>query len=105
MKTYDPTVCVYDGRPAATVRTGQQGNRFGLCAECAPAHERSLVAEQAITELENFRTAMLGLGQLSPKVEKFIDHMVVLVTVTEDPRQTLDTVFRVLAAEPAEARS
>jgi hypothetical protein len=34
--TYDSTaVCVYDGRPATAHRTGESGNRYGLCAECA----------------------------------------------------------------------
>lgn len=34
--TYDDiTTCVYDGRPATAHRTGESGNRYGLCADCA----------------------------------------------------------------------
>jgi hypothetical protein len=29
------TVCVYDGTPAITTRTGKSGNHFGLCTPCA----------------------------------------------------------------------
>lgn len=105
MKTYDITVCVYDGRPSVTVRTGQKGNRFGLCAECGPEHEKSLVAKAAIAELEECRSKLRGLGPISPRAEKFFDDMVLLISVTRDPRRTLDTVFRVLAGEPVEVQA
>lgn len=33
------TECVYDGTPAAAVRTGQLGNRYGACGDCARAED------------------------------------------------------------------
>lgn len=97
--------CVYDGRPSVTIRTGQKGNRFGLCAECGPEHEKSLVAEAAIAELEECRTKLRGLGPLSPRAEKFFDDMALLISVTRDPQRALGTVFRVLAGEPVEVQA
>jgi hypothetical protein len=41
------TQCTYDGRPAVRVDTGQYGNRYGLCAECATAHDHGAEAEAA----------------------------------------------------------
>ncbi|MET7731212.1 hypothetical protein ABZT02_07570 [Streptomyces sp. NPDC005402] len=34
--TYDDTTrCVYDGSPAVAARTGQSGNRYGVCGPCS----------------------------------------------------------------------
>ncbi|MFF9324010.1 hypothetical protein ACF1AY_04755 [Streptomyces sp. NPDC014776] len=103
MTTTDATACVYDGSPAVTVRTGATGNRFGLCAVCAPSHEQSLVASEAIAEMELFRAEMRRLGQASPAVEKFVDEVCALISVCGDPKAAIDTVFRVLAVAPPAA--
>lgn len=50
------SVCVYCKVPAVAVRTGQTGQRYGLCADCETAHESSVAAEAIITE--GFRTKL-----------------------------------------------
>ncbi|MBV2357820.1 hypothetical protein KUM39_26270 [Streptomyces sp. J2-1] len=37
--------CAYCKAPAVVVRTGQQGNEFGLCAKCVTFHDRSVAAD------------------------------------------------------------
>ncbi|MGW3024803.1 hypothetical protein [Streptomyces sp. NPDC001221] len=59
-------------------------------------------AEQAIAEMEGFRTKMRAIGQSSPTVEKFIDEVNLLITVYGDPAAAIDAVFAALAAEGPE---
>lgn len=39
--TKPTTACTYDGTPSAVVRTGRLGNRYGLCADCRDAQDRT----------------------------------------------------------------
>ena len=103
--TKPTSVCTYDGTPSVAVLTGSLGNRYGLCASCHKAHQKSLIAQEAIADLEGLRTQIRELGSTSPRFERFIDEMVLLLTVCGDPCAALDAVFRVLASEPVEASS
>lgn len=38
--------CVFDGTPSVAVRTGQLGNRYGLCTECAKYMESTVEASE-----------------------------------------------------------
>ncbi|MEU6098417.1 hypothetical protein [Streptomyces sp. NPDC047079] len=57
------------------------------------------VAQQAIAEMEEFRLKMRAIGQSSPAVEKFIDHLNALISVSGDPRRAIDALFALLAEE------
>lgn len=47
--TYNNTaVCVYDGHPATTARTGKTGNRYGLCTDCDHADEQVTYQQAAV---------------------------------------------------------
>lgn len=88
------SVCVYCKTSSVTVRTGRTGNRFGLCADCLDAHNRT---EEAIEEMEGFRTRMREIGQLTPAVENFVNELVLLASLTNNPKAAIEMVVRVLA--------
>lgn len=44
------SVCVYDGTPSVTVRTGQLGNRYGMCADCSQYTKSQNAAEYAVRQ-------------------------------------------------------
>lgn len=96
MKTYDTTVCVYEGGPAVAVLTGATGIRYGLCAGCKAHHDKQQAAAPHIATMENFRSSMRAAGLASPSVERFADHMVLLLSVTADPQRCMDTVLAAL---------
>lgn len=58
----DTARCVYCPAPAATIRTGQQGNRFGLCTDCAPLHRKWSGGTTPLTEAETTLVSDDGLG-------------------------------------------
>lgn len=95
-------VCVYEGAPAVTVRTGQAGNRFGLCAECAPGHDISVVAgrvaaRQAAERIDR-QLAACADGQ-PPRVVELYDCMREIVREADDPQAALDWIAGRLAAD------
>lgn len=96
MKSYDIAICVYEGGPAVAIQTGETGIRYGLCADCKTFHDRQLVAAPHIATMEDFRTQMRAIGQTTPTVEKFIDDMVLLLTVTDDPQRCMNTILATL---------
>jgi len=102
MTTYDLTICVYEGGPAAAVETGETGVQYGLCADCKAFHDKQLLAAPHIATMEDFRAQMRTVGQATPTVEKFIDDMVLLLTVTNDSRRCMDTILAVLAGATEE---
>lgn len=102
MKTYDLTACVYACGPATAVETGESGVRYGLCADCKAHHDKQQMAAPHIAVMENFRSSMRAAGLSSPGVEKFADHMVLLLSVTDDPQRCMDTILTVLAGADQE---
>lgn len=93
MKPFDITVCVYTCGPAVAVETGETGVRYGLCADCKACHDRQQIAAPHIATMEDFRSGMRAIGQATPAVEKFIDHMVLLLTVTPDPDRCMTLIL------------
>jgi hypothetical protein len=96
MKTYNISVCVYEGGPAVAVETGESGVRYGLCADCKAHHDKQQMAAPHIAVMENFRSSMRAAGLASPGVERFADHMVLLLSVTADPKRCMDTILEAL---------
>lgn len=97
MTTYDTTVCVYEGGPAVAVETGQSGVQYGLCADCKACHDRQQKAAPHIATMEVFRAQMRVIGQATPTVEKFIDDMVLLLSVNYDPDRCMNIILAALA--------
>ncbi|MDF6043217.1 hypothetical protein LRD69_13880 [Streptomyces sp. JH14] len=95
------TVCTYEGSPAVTVRTGRAGNQFGLCAECATAHDASVTAQRIVDQLEIDRAAMQAAGKSTPAYEEFMDHLIAIISCTHDPAGALGIVLRLLTRERA----
>jgi hypothetical protein len=95
------TVCTYEGGPAVTVRISQAGNQFGLCAECAIAHDKSVTAGRIVDQLEIDRAAMQAAGKSTPAYEEFVDHLVAIISCTNDPVGALNVVLRLLTREQA----
>lgn len=54
-------------------------------------------AEQAIEVMEEFRTRMRDIGKATPAVERFIDEMILLISVCDSPKAAMDALFRTLA--------
>lgn len=88
--------CTYDGTSSVVVRTGQLGNRYGLCADCRDSQDRT---DTAVEIMEDFRTRMREAGQLTERVEDFINKVVLFASVSKDPRAAIDAVFQMLARE------
>jgi hypothetical protein len=96
MTSYDLSVCVYEGGPAVTVVTGETGIRYGLCADCKAWREKQQSAAPHIVTMESFRSGMRAIGQATPAVERFVDDMVLLLGVTNDPQRCMDTILKAL---------
>lgn len=102
MKTYDLTACVYACGPAAAVVTGEAGVQYGLCADCKAWHDRQQEAAPHIATMEHFRSQMRAIGQATPTVEKFIDDMVLLLSVSYDPDRCINIILAALAGATEE---
>ncbi|MDT0568898.1 hypothetical protein RM704_15705 [Streptomyces sp. DSM 3412] len=83
--------CVYEGGPAVAVRTGQLGNRYGLCADCRDSQDRT---DMATRIMEPFRTRLLEAGLLDERAEEFINAVILLGSVAENPEATISELFR-----------
>ncbi|MFM9593374.1 hypothetical protein ACKI1O_28800 [Streptomyces scabiei] len=83
--------CTYEGGPAVTVRTGQLGNRYGLCADCKASHDRIGIATRI---MEPFRTRLGNAGLLDERAKEFIDAVIVVGSVAEDPETAISELFR-----------
>jgi hypothetical protein len=74
--TYDNTTrCVYDGSPAVAARTGQSGNRYGVCGPCSKssAHLSAVcfrieLAKQIKAGLDTYNREAGKDDQRSPRV-------------------------------------
>ena len=97
------TECAYDGRPAVTVRTGRQGNQFGLCADCGPEHVRLLGAERRV-EATLARIEKAKQDQ-PPNVVEFWDALASLIRKSGDPDAVFDWLFDAIERDRATARS
>lgn len=93
MKTYDTTVCVYEGGPSVAVLTGETGISYGLCADCKTWTDKQQQAAPHITVMENFRASMRAAGLATPAVERFADDMVLLLSVTNDPQRCMNLIL------------
>jgi len=102
MTTYDLAVCVYEGGPAVAVQTGETGVQYGVCADCKAWHDKQLVAAPHIATMEGFRAQMRAIGQASPRVEKFVDDMVLLLSVSYDPERCMNIILAALAGATEE---
>lgn len=90
------SVCVYEGGPAVTIRSGKAGNQYGLCASCADITERT----DAVSEImEGFRSRMREAGRLDDRIEDFINGVVICAPLApgSDPLAWISAVFHRLA--------
>ncbi|MGW1605115.1 hypothetical protein [Streptomyces eurythermus] len=90
------SVCVYEGGPAVTVRTGKNGNQYGLCASCADITERT----DAVSKImEDFRTRMRKAERLDERIEEFINGVIICAPLAPgtDPLARISAVFHRLA--------
>ncbi|MDX3068159.1 hypothetical protein PV518_39385 [Streptomyces sp. ND04-05B] len=88
--------CVYEGGPAVTVRTGTLGNRYGLCADCRDCQDRTDIATRI---MEPFRIRLGNAGLLDERAEEFINAVILLGSVAEDPEATIRELFRKILDE------
>ncbi|MEU0740734.1 hypothetical protein [Streptomyces sp. NPDC006134] len=96
MTLQDISVCVYEGGPAVTVRTGKTGNQYGLCASCADITDRT----DAVSEImEGFRNHMREAGRLDEHIEDFINGVIICAPMAPgtDPLAMISAVFHLLA--------
>ncbi|MFF2650362.1 hypothetical protein [Streptomyces sp. NPDC058045] len=98
----DTHICVYDGRSATTVRTGKLGNRFGLCAECAPGHDSSVAVDEQIEVVRALADIESAKTSVSPAVAECLDYIAELVVEHGDPAAVFDSVVALIAREKAE---
>lgn len=102
MMTTGTTVCAYEGGPAVTVRTGQAGNQYGLCAQCAVHTDRCDTAE---TILEGLRTGFRDAGHLTEGINNLIDQLMIIVPLTpgSNPLAMLTAALRHIAPQDGTA--
>ncbi|MFD4628451.1 hypothetical protein ACFVYR_00905 [Streptomyces sp. NPDC058284] len=96
MTLTDTSVCVYEGSPAVTVRSGKTGDQYGLCASCADSTDRT----DAVSEvMEGFRTRMREAGRLDERIEDFINAVIICAPLVPggDPLAGISAVFHYLA--------
>ncbi|UJV41591.1 hypothetical protein [Streptomyces sp. AMCC400023] len=94
--------CVYEGGPAVAVRTGQLGNRYGLCADCRDSQDRT---DTATRIMEPFRTRFREAGLLDERAEEFINAVILLGSVAEDPETAISELFRRILDEFGSCRA
>jgi hypothetical protein len=96
MTLQDTSVCVFEGGPAITIRSGKTGNQYGLCASCADFTERT----DAVSEImEDFRTRMREAGRLDERIEDLINGVIICAPLAPgaDPLARISAVFHRLA--------
>ncbi|MET7514039.1 hypothetical protein ABZS88_11265 [Streptomyces sp. NPDC005480] len=66
---------------------------------------REEIRAEAIRDMEGMRTAMRERGASTPAFEKFVDEVVLLISVHVDPAEAIDTVFSVITGKRVAVRS
>ena len=79
------------------------GHEPYIVAQATEDARRDRAAGQALADLQDFRAAITAAGCLTPRVDRFVNEMTILVAVTKDPSGALDAMFATLAAETAGA--
>jgi hypothetical protein len=78
---------------------GANGREPFIVAQATADKRRDRIVGQALADLQDFRTEIAAAGSLTPRVDRFINEMTLLVSVTKDPASALDAMFATLAAE------